>query len=261
MEMLGQRQHRNYGRIGVGQTGTTGAVGVFSNSAEQFGEKSMFNKDRWLPLCRDLPALISHLCCSKTKKEPIHRIQSRLKLYPMTATMAEESRVRKQAWARTGCNAFEGNKPMSKPMSFWTEQNVLAYIVQEGIPIAPVYGDVVAVDPDGCEYSPLMCDGCKLITTGAERTGCCFCAFGAHLEKGETRFERLARTHPIQYKFAIGGGQWTDNPHYDTTAPKMDGDWENWNPKKIWVPSKTGLGLGKVFEMANEIYGKKLFRW
>lgn len=23
----------------------------------------------------------------------------------------------------------------------------------------------------------------------------------------------------------------------------------------------TGLGLGKVFEMANEIYGKKLYRW
>lgn len=33
-----------------------------------------------------------------------------------------------------------------------------------------------------------------------------------------------------------------DNPYYDATAPKYDGEWENYNPKKIWVPSKKGLG-------------------
>lgn len=258
--MLGQ--HRNYIRSGVAQTGTTGEGGAFSNPKEQFGEKSMFNKDRWLPLCRDLPAPISHLCCSKTKKSPIHRMESRLKLFPMTATMAEESLVRKQAWARTGCNAFEGDKPMSKPMSFWTNQDVLTYIVQEDIPICSVYGDIVALDRDGMEYPAQMCAGCeKLRTTGAERTGCTFCAFGLHLERGETRFERLSRTHPRHYEFAISGGMWADNPHYDPTAPKMDGDWQNWNPRKIWVPGNGGLGLGEIFKMVNEIYGKKIYRW
>lgn len=59
----------------------------------------------------------------------------------------------------------------------------------------------------------------------------------------------------------LGGGQWVDNPKYDTTAPKMDGEWQNWNPKKIWVPSKTGLGMGKVFDMMNEIYGKNFIRY
>ena len=91
--------------------------------------------------------------------------------------------------------------------------------------------------------------------------GCIFCGFGFHLEKGETRFQRLARTHPKQYEYSIGGGQWVDNPYYDSTAPKMDGEWENWNPKKIWVPSKKGLGMGKVFDMANEIYGKDFYRY
>lgn len=29
---------------------------------------------------------------------------------------------------------------------------------------------------------------------------CVFCGFGCHLEKGESRFERLKRTHPKHYK-------------------------------------------------------------
>ena len=52
-----------------------------------------------------------------------------------------------------------------------------------------------------------------------------------------------------------------DNPYYDPTAPEMDGEWKNWNPRKIWVPSKKGLGMGKVFDMANEIYGKDFYRY
>ena len=104
--------------------------------------------------------------------------------------------------------------------------------------------------------------GCNLKCTGCKRTGCVFCGFGFHAEKkGETRFQRLARTHPRQYEYSIGGGQWVDNPAYDPVAPEYDGEWKNWNPKKIWVPSKKGLGMGKVFDMANEIYGKDFYRY
>lgn len=87
------------------------------------------------------------------------------------------------------------------------------------------------------------------------------CAFGFHLDKGVTRFQRLAFTHPKHYEFALGGGQWVDNPAYDPTAPKYDGEWENWNPKKIWVPSKKGLGMRKVFDMVNEVMGKDFYRY
>ena len=52
-----------------------------------------------------------------------------------------------------------------------------------------------------------------------------------------------------------------DNPAYDPSAPKMDGDWQNWNPKHIWVPSDKGLGMRKVFDMCNEIYGKDFYRY
>ena len=135
-------------------------------------------------------------------------------------------------------------------------------IVKTGKAAIPLRnGDIVAVGEDGFEYtpSPFNCD--KLKCSGCQRTGCVFCGFGAHLDKGETRFQRLARTHPKQYEYCMRGGQWVDNPEYDPTAPKMDGEWQNWNPKKIWVPSKEGLGMQKVFDDCNQIYGKDFIRY
>ena len=149
-------------------------------------------------------------------------------------------------------------------MSFWTEQDVLAYLVLYDVPIASIYGDIVSVDEDGFQYPPMDVLGNinrNLQCTGCQRTGCSFCAFGMHLEKGKTRFQILAEVEPKKYEYAVGGGQWVDNPFYDPTAPKMDGEWENWNPKKIWTPSKKGLGMGKVFDMVNEIYGKDFIRY
>ena len=248
-------------RAGVKPIGAIGEGGAFSNAEEQFGEKSMFNKEKWLPLAQ-LPIPISHYCCEVMKKRPMNAYKRKYHRYPIVATMAEESRVRKQAWLRTGCNSFEG-KIQSKPMSFWTEQDVLQYIVKNDLEICSVYGDIVAVDEVGNEYDPknMLIPGCKLKCTGCQRTGCIYCGFGFHLEKGVTRFQRLAWTHPRQYEYCMGGGQWVDNPAYDPAAPKYDGEWENWNPKKIIVPSKKGLGLKIVFSMVNEIYGKGFYRY
>lgn len=180
---------------------------------------------------------------------------------PFIGTMAEESRMRAQAWIRHGCNSFEGHKQTSQPMSFWTEQDVLHYIKREGIKICSVYGDILASDDTGMLYEPIPGIECTLKCTGCQRTGCVFCGFGIHLEKGETRFQRLAKTHPRQYEYCMNGGQWVDNPDYDPVAPEYDGAWKNWNPKKIWVPSKEGLGMKKVFDDCNAIYGKDFIRY
>lgn len=197
------------------------------------------------------------------KKKPLHDYQKKHGYAPILATLAEESRIRRQGWIRTGCNAFDSKSPKSQPMSFWTEQDILQYIVDYGLEIASVYGDIVSVDEDGGEYlaNGLLIPCGKLKCTGCERTGCIYCAFGLHNEKGETRFQRLRRTHPKQYEFCIGGGQWADNPDYDPLAPEYDGTWKNWNPKQIWIPSKSGLGLGKVFDLCNEIMGKDFYRY
>ena len=261
-------QGKMWGRVylngaGVVPTGQTGEGGVFSNPDDQFGGKSQFNKEKYLPLARDIPVLVSHYCCMEMKKKPMKKYQHKNKLYPLLGTLADESRTRKQAWIRHGCNAFESKSPTSQPLSFWTEQDILTYIAKYQVEIASVYGEIIAVDENGNEYPAreLIVPACKLKCEKCDRTGCVFCGFGFHNERGETRFQRLAKTHPRQYEFAISGGQWVDNPYYDPTAPKMDGEWQNWNPKQIWVPSKKGLGMGKVFDMVNEIYGKDFYRY
>lgn len=222
---------------------------------------SIFNKAKWLPLCQQAQFMISGKCCSHIKKAPMRAYQAKTKRVPFIATLAEESKLREQAWVKHGCNAFDSKRQTSQPLSFWTEQDILKYLYVEGWEIASVYGDIVGVDNQGFEYEPLPGVDCKLKCTGCQRTGCIFCGFGLHLEKGETRFQRLARTHPRQYEYCMGGGQWVDNPHYDPTAPKYDGDWLNWNPKKIWTPSKEGLGMKHVFDECNQIYGKDFIRY
>jgi len=67
--------------------------------------------------------------------------------------MADESYRRRITWAMYGCNVLAGKNPRSAPMSFWTEQDVLAYIKQMNIPIASVYGDIVQTADRGGAYN------------------------------------------------------------------------------------------------------------
>jgi 3'-phosphoadenosine 5'-phosphosulfate sulfotransferase (PAPS reductase)/FAD synthetase len=177
------------------------------------------------------------------KKGPMHIYERANKLKPVLATMASESRIRKQAWLRTGCNAFEAKSPKSTPMAFWTEDDVLRYAQRENVDLCSVYGEIT------CDEQHCHC-------TGAQRTGCMFCGFGAHA-KTDNRFVRLSQTHPKLYDYCMGGGQWIDNPDYIeglSTKPDSMG-WIAWNPKKIWVPSANGLGMRYVIDCVNAIYG------
>ena len=226
-----------------------------------FNENSLFNKKKWLPLCQETQFLVSNQCCSIMKKNVLKGYQKQTHQYPYLGTMAEESRLREQKWIQYGCNAFDSDKKTSQPLSFWTEQDVLRYILREGLEIASVYGDIVEVDDSGNQYfDNLLGNECKLRCTKCDRTGCVYCGFGCHIEK-DPRFVRLSKTHPKQYEYCMGGGQWVDNPKHDPAAPEYDGEWRNWNPKKIWVPSKKGLGMRKVFEDLNRLYGKGFIKY
>ena len=190
------------------------------------GKPSAYNCEKWEFLLY-APCGISAKCCSVMKKSPLKTYAHQADLQAMVATMAAESRLRMTYWLRTGCNAFEGKRPMGKTMSFWTEQDVLRFIVDRHIPIASVYGDIVASDGEN-DYTETLID-CKLHCTGCQRTGCMFCAFGAHLEKSENRFERMKHTHPKHYEFCIGGGEFDP----------ADG---------LWKPNEKGLGYGRVLD-------------
>ena len=221
--------------------------------------KSMFNKEQWYPIC-ELPIPISHYCCYVMKKSPLKKYQTKTRQKPYLGTLAEESLVRKQAWLRHGCNAFDSHSPSSQPLSFWTEQDILHYIVDNHLNICSVYGDIIYTDSDGMEYPASDMSVGTLSCSGCQRTGCVFCGFGAHRDK-VSRFVTLGETHPKLYDYCMRGGQWVDNPAYDPTAPEYDGEWKNWNPKKIWVPSKEGLGMRTMFDMCNEAMGKEMWKY
>lgn len=207
-------------------------------------KSTKFSKLKWRPLL-DLDCDISELCCNINKKNPAHKYQRETGRKQIIATMAEESLLRESAWLKNGCNAFESKRPSSQPLSFWLNQDILLYIKRYEIPICSVYGQVIyEQSPEQMRIEEFGLDGCgteKLITTGCNRTGCIYCAFGCHLEKEPSRFQMLKQTHPRQYKYCMGGGAYDE-----------DGKWK---------PTKEGLGMAHVFDELNKIYGDDFIKY
>lgn len=131
----------------------TKGMGEYGNT------KSQFNKEKWLPIARDMPFLVSHYCCMIMKKRPLHKFEKQIHSKPYLGTLAEESKMRKQAWLRHGCNAFEGRHISSQPLSFWTEQDILEYIKKNKLDICSVYGEIETLKNG------------NLHLTGCQRTG------------------------------------------------------------------------------------------
>lgn len=186
----------------------------------------------------DSPFGISAHCCDVMKKTPAKKYAKETGRKPILGVMACESVNRANMWMKNGCNGFDMKEPVSNPISFWTEQDILHYIKKYNVPYCSVYGDIVIdeeVDGENIldgQINLIDYLGCheetdRLKTTGCSRTGCIFCMFGCHLEKGKNRFQMLKETHPKQYKYCIGGGEMVDGK---------------------WQPSKEGLGLGKVLD-------------
>jgi 3'-phosphoadenosine 5'-phosphosulfate sulfotransferase (PAPS reductase)/FAD synthetase len=124
------------------------------------------------------PFKISHKCCNELKKKPAKRYEKENKVSPIIGTMTEESYLRKSSFMRHGCNIYTGPRPKSNPLSFWTEKDIWEYIKQNSLAHSTIYNK------------------------GYERTGCVFCLFGA-FNKKDTRFDRMKKTHPAQYKYCM----------------------------------------------------------
>lgn len=173
--------------------------------------------DKWQFL-RGAPFKISEQCCDVMKKEPMRRYQKETRRVPIVGTMCTESQSREKSWLMNGCNAFEAKYPQSRPMSFWTENDVLMYLFLYDVPYASVYGGI-RCRFKGEECAPedarrmLLSDrpaddytwenNFEFYTTGVSRTGCMFCAFGAHLESCPNRFQQMQVSHPKQYDYCM----------------------------------------------------------
>jgi 3'-phosphoadenosine 5'-phosphosulfate sulfotransferase (PAPS reductase)/FAD synthetase len=198
----------------------------------------------------DLDFFISDKCCSVMKKQPAKHFAKQSGKKPFLGQLAEESNLRMQLWMKNGCNGFDMKMPVSNPISFWTEQDILQYLKDHDLKIASVYGSIeYAIYPEQIRWSEVDPEleifetkkVKQLTTTGCNRTGCIFCGFGCHLEKEPTRFQRLKETHPRQYRYCIEGGEY--------------------NEAGIWQPNKNGLGMSHVFDELNKIYGEDFIKY
>ena len=157
------------------------------------GNISIFNCPQYKYLL-DAPFKISDKCCYHMKKAPVYSYERRTGRKGFIGTMASESLLRLQSWLAAGCNAFESKRPISRPMSFWTQQDVLMYLKVTGIKYSPIYGDIIETNTK---------NGARLTTTGVTRSGCMFCMFGVQHDKIPNRFQKMQITHPRQYDYCI----------------------------------------------------------
>ena len=137
------------------------------------------------------PFKISDKCCEILKKQPLHQYSKEHQSAPMTGEMAADSNMRKMKYLKQGCNFF-GKEHKSTPLGFWTQQDILAYILLYRVPYCKIYGRIEFDRDKG------------LFTTGEHHTGCYGCMFGVHLEDPENnRFIRMKQTHPAQHNICI----------------------------------------------------------
>ena len=160
---------------------------------------------------------VDNQCCKEMKKKLAHKYEKESGRKAFIGTMTEESLLRKTEWLKHGCNAFNGKRPISTPMSFWSKSDVLHCLLKYNIPyVKEIYGDIV-------------CENGVYTTTKQKRTGCIFCGFGCHLEKEPNKFQTLAVLEPKLYDYCMRGGKYEDGK---------------------WIPDK-GLGMAKVLDFIN----------
>lgn len=145
-------------------------------SSQDYIDRNFKKYDKY----KELP--ISDKCCDKLKKEPLRKKAKELGLdCVILGILASESHRREKDWLEYGCNVFHERKDnQSRPLSFWTDNDILEYIERFGVKIP------------------------KLYEMGYKRNGCMYCGFGVHLEPdGCNRYQKLKKTHPVQYNYFI----------------------------------------------------------
>jgi len=136
--------------------------------------------EKWKFIVTDHTDLkVTDRCCEFFKKEPFKRYEKETGRWGFVGAMAGESSHRKTLYLKDECNGFKKKRPISKPLSFWNESDIWKYARYFNIEISPIY------------------------SMGYDRTGCMFCMYGLHLEKGEDRFDRMKKTHPKLFRYCM----------------------------------------------------------
>jgi len=174
---------------------------LYDTGFKQDGTYSKASKlpEKWRPLLEQ-PWSATELCCDILKKEPLDTYSKESGRKRMMGIMAAEGGLREK---REHCNIFDTRDPSSAPMLFWTEADVWEYIRTRNLPYSKIYD------------------------MGETRTGCMFCMFGVHLEAGQNRFQRMAKSHPKQWDYCIndlGMGKVLEAVGVEYGQPSTQGD-------------------------------------
>lgn len=183
---------------------------------------------KWKPLAMS-NHIISNGCCIEMKEEPARVYEQETGRKVILGIRAEESGRRRTAYLKTGCISY-GNRPCLKPLSIFTEQDILQYIKQNDIQVAPPYGELVEVDNNDFHQMSLFDDQkeklSKLRFTGEQRLGCMFCPVGCHLDYKDgkfQKFERLKAYNPKLYAYCmkdLGLGEFLEFVEREFCSPK-----------------------------------------
>ena len=177
--------------------------------------------EKWRGLV-DADVKISEACCDHLKKEPLDTYAKESGRVPFTGMMISEGGAREKL---TQCNAYDSAKPKSSPMLFWNSDDVDEYIKRYSVDICDVYYDRLVDTKNGelfstakdAEFASLVeslvekqrfdniiiFDNGLALVPAEKRTGCMFCMFGVHMEKGANRFQRMYYTHPRHWDTCI----------------------------------------------------------
>lgn len=132
---------------------------------------------------------VSSRCCYYLKEKPCDDWAKENNSAPFLGLMASEGGRRAKALMLHGCNYFGKSAIRSCPFAIFNREDILQLALDLHVPVPEIYGEIIR-GSDG-----------KLMTTGAQRTGCSMCGFGIHMEKRPHRFDLLYERNTKEWDY------------------------------------------------------------
>lgn len=134
--------------------------------------------EKWKYLV-NAPFEISDKCCKYLKKLPAQKYEAETGRKAYIGIMGIDSNGRMLDAVKHGCNTWDKKRQTSRPILWWTNQDVWDYIHLKKLKYASIYDK------------------------GATHTGCIYCGYGAHMDDTPNRYKLLHNTHPRLWAYCM----------------------------------------------------------
>lgn len=154
------------------------------------------------------PFKVSSKCCYFLKEKPCDEWAKENNSVPFLGLMASEGGRREKSLKLHGCNYWGKSTIRSAPFAIFTRDDLLRLALEmdewwrtHKDRFMPSKSDVNVDTIVPSIYGEIKEVEGKLMTTGAQRTGCSMCGFGIHLEKRPHRFDMLRMRNEKEWDF------------------------------------------------------------